>query len=811
ITTKLDDSQNMIWASNAKAEYTNVATLSSAGNKDVSDDAKQEFVSEVIKKTAGDYNYNTHIIPYTITVNQNKMPMGKVIVKDPLDSRLEYVDGSSNVTDTVYDASKNTLTFTFDNLDDTQVITFNAKVKDGDTFLNNGEFTIENNASLVSDKYDKETKVLANTKIKNTVIAKKGSRNKEVINYTVELNVANQDLYRGGVEEVVIEDKIGASLVLDEDSVKLFEATVSADGKLTKATLVDTAEKRFDYSTPKTIMQVVVPKSGANKAYILEYTAKMLKAKANDFSNNVVLKGYGDNSKNTSDVEYQEKDFTDVDFSKYVYYISGLKDENNHTIDISGAHFELRDPSRGDRLIDEADTDENGELMFVGALEENHEYLLKETYVPDGYVIPDNLKDGVLVYTKGKGYAVALKEKDNNIVYNSKPSREVDFSLLDNRDKKTDLTKATEKPGKITVYNGTKEVWNSDSTTPFKAVYGIEYTVKESSDPYGYNGDSDTGYKFVIDEATQKLTLKTTSSNVSLSGDKITMYDSKKPSIDIKVNDVSESIGKSLKGAKFVLKKGTENFKTWESDGDLKEVTLFEGDYTLSRTDAPLGFLKESKVLKFSVKKNALGELEIETTENNDSLEITGNKIVVPEKTDATQEVTVDTSTPRRGSVDLSKLTGLSLLPVTYTDGKETGVSDTPVWSETDGTPLKLQPQVEYVLSATDENGKKVLYKMVVDESGNLKTETYVAPRKSTSARPSSSNSSSHSGSSSNSSSSNSAPANTDKTVTANTTNGNRTLAKTSGFIGTVVGYAVGVLMIVGGILMISVRRKKNK
>ena len=304
ITTQLDDSQNMIWASNAKAEYTNVATLSSAGNKDVSDDAKQEFVSEVIKKTAGDYNYNTHIIPYTITVNQNKMPMGKVIVKDPLDSRLEYVDGSSNVTDTVYDASKNTLTFTFDNLDDTQVITFNAKVKDGDTFLNNGEFTIENNASLVSDKYDKETKVLANTKIKNTVIAKKGSRNKEVINYTVELNVANQDLYRGGVEEVVIEDKIGASLVLDEDSVKLYEAAVSADGKLTKATLVDTAEKRFDYSTPKTIMQVVVPKSGANKAYILEYTAKMLKAKANDFSNNVVLKGYGDNSKNTSDVEY---------------------------------------------------------------------------------------------------------------------------------------------------------------------------------------------------------------------------------------------------------------------------------------------------------------------------------------------------------------------------------------------------------------------------------------------------------------------------------------------------------------------------
>jgi len=421
ITTKLTDAESNIWAGNASKDYTNTVTVSSHGNDDATDTATQNYTSEVIAKKSGSYDYSTHIIRYTITVNQNKMPMTGVVVTDPLDSRLEYVDGSSDFHGTSYDAGSNTLTFNLGDIDDEKVIKFNVKVRDGETFENNGKITIKNEAGLVSDQYGTSTKVSTKTSFTNRVIDKKGIRNKEVIDYTIELNVAGQNLYRSGINEVVIRDTMGASLVLDESSVKLYEASVKSDGSLQIETEVTGAVVRTDYSGERPVLEVVVPKTGASKAYILKYTTKMLKKKAQDFSNSVVLKGYGNTETNSAGVKYKDSDFANVDFSKYVYYISELVDGEDLTI-IPGAHFELIDPSNGNKVVDEADSDEDGEIMFVGVLEENHEYILKETKAPEGYEIPKDLKDGVTVHTKGKGYAAAVSEKENNRIVNNKPS-----------------------------------------------------------------------------------------------------------------------------------------------------------------------------------------------------------------------------------------------------------------------------------------------------------------------------------------------------------------------------------------------------
>ena len=116
------------------------------------------------------------------------MAMYNVTVTDPLDSRLEYVADSSNVSGTVYNAGTNTLTFNLGNITDKTVITFYAKVKDGDTFANNGKITIPNSASLVSAEYGNKTEVPCSTTINNSVIRKKGVQNDEIINYTVEVN-----------------------------------------------------------------------------------------------------------------------------------------------------------------------------------------------------------------------------------------------------------------------------------------------------------------------------------------------------------------------------------------------------------------------------------------------------------------------------------------------------------------------------------------------------------------------------------------------------------------------------------------------
>ena len=84
VITKLTDAENAVWASNNSKQYKNKAILSSDGNEDVDDTAKQTLTSEVISKTAGNYNYDTHTIHYTITTNQNKMEMNNVVVTDIL-------------------------------------------------------------------------------------------------------------------------------------------------------------------------------------------------------------------------------------------------------------------------------------------------------------------------------------------------------------------------------------------------------------------------------------------------------------------------------------------------------------------------------------------------------------------------------------------------------------------------------------------------------------------------------------------------------------------------------------------------------
>ncbi|MBR5896651.1 MAG: hypothetical protein IKZ39_03445, partial [Lachnospiraceae bacterium] len=598
------------------------------------------------------YNYDSHEIHYTITVNKYGMPLTGVFVTDELIPELEYVTGSykrNGTPDTGVTANGNKLTFNLGDINEKTIIEFDAKVRDGAVFANNkNDIEITNDASVISNEYTTDTSVSCSTKFDNRVIKKNGEirpGEPELVDYTVDLNVAKQNLYNGAIGEVVVEDTIGASLSLQDATVKLYKANVNpTDGSLTETGEPIDTTIRVDRSKARTVLQVVIPNDGGGNAYVLKYTAKAVNDRANDFSNNVVLKGYGDSGLNSDKKDYTKNDFSSVDFDKYVYYISGLKDENDKDLILPGAHFELLDPEQSNKVVDEADSDDKGVIVFVGAgdLKENHTYILKETDAPAGYEIPVTLQEGVEVKTpEKKGYAAALKDKDKNTVYNSKPSRILDFALLDAKDKSTDLTKLKDdpKPAKISILKAGKEVWNSDSTEPFKAIYGTEYEVKESKDPFGYHGDSVTGYKFMIDEGTGELKLTSTpSENVLLTGDKITMYDSPMESMAIKVNDVSESMGMYLKGAKFVIKKSGAPVKSWESTGDFSEIVLPEGDYTFERETEPTGFQASKKTLKLSIKKNALGDLEMSVEDNDDGILVEGNKLIVPEKIDDTKK-----------------------------------------------------------------------------------------------------------------------------------------------------------------------------
>ncbi|MCR4831133.1 MAG: DUF11 domain-containing protein [Pseudobutyrivibrio sp.] len=138
VITELTD--NAVWASNKTKSYENEVDLYYGSDDKVkaSDKATQACVSNVISKSAGQYNYDERIIPYTIVVDTNNMPMDEVVVTDKLDTRLEYVEDSANGATAEYNEATNTLTFKLNAISAEQTITFKAKVKDGETFNNTG-------------------------------------------------------------------------------------------------------------------------------------------------------------------------------------------------------------------------------------------------------------------------------------------------------------------------------------------------------------------------------------------------------------------------------------------------------------------------------------------------------------------------------------------------------------------------------------------------------------------------------------------------------------------------------------------------
>ena len=292
----------------------------------------------------------------------------------------------------------------------------------------------------------------------------------------------------------------------------------------------------------------------------------------------------------------------------------------------------------------------------------------------------------------------------------------------------------------------------------------------------------------------------TDSDNVKLSGDNITMYDTAKESMSLMINDISESQGRSLKGAKFEIKEGGTVVKSFESEGLFKEIILPEGDYTLTRVDAPFGFEEDSKELSFSVKKNAEGVLEIETSANVGNITVDGNRIVVPEVSKPADSVEVD-PVVASGS-DPLKADGLDfvLTPRKYADGSAVGLADAPAWSKSEGTPMKLLPQVEYDLTVIDKNGKKVSKIVMIDEKGNLVVKDYPAPAPKP--NPGGGKSWSYS-----------APASTKSVdvLADEYTAAGKKLAKTGGFMGTVAGYGAGFALMAAGLFMVRGKKKKNK
>ena len=431
IVTELDDTQSDVWAANNSRDYTNKVKLNYTGNTgEIFDTATQKYSSTVLEKAAGAYNYADHTIEYTLTINKNGMEMNGVNISDELDSRLQYLKDSVSVSGTndgfadQTATGSNSLVFHFDKITSQVTLKFKAKVIDGAHFNTNGSFSISNKASLTSAEYSKAPvySQTVSTTITNKVIDKAATRvsNSTHIDYTVSLNPAKQQLYTGAVETVCIKDTLGASLILDEGSVKLYIGDVEASkGTIQAKTEITPITKSVKTENGKTVLEVTIPKDKNGNAFVLKYSADVADLEAKDITNNVQLLGYGAAEKNNAAKDFEASSFQNVEFNKFTYIVVELQDEDDKHV-LKGAQFKLSDAA-GNVVADKI-TASNGRITVVGKLVSGQKYYLKQiTKSSSEYVIPSSLVDGTVEITAvGPGLATANKNK--TIVYNKKPA-----------------------------------------------------------------------------------------------------------------------------------------------------------------------------------------------------------------------------------------------------------------------------------------------------------------------------------------------------------------------------------------------------
>ncbi|SDB35215.1 SpaA isopeptide-forming pilin-related protein [Eubacterium oxidoreducens] len=752
VITQLDDTQSSIWASNASKQYTNIATLSSDGNSDVRDSASGTYKSVVISKTAGSYIYNTKCIPYTITVDANNMQMNNVVITDVLDSRLTLVEDSftySGEESYQYTYENNTLTVTLSSLSARETITFYAQVSDTSLYENNSTITITNQANLVSTEYLLATSTgTTQTQFDTKVIEKSGQKAADAtgsycVHFTVNLNVAQQQLYKEDINTVVVSDLLGASLTLDEDSIALYTATVSSSGTLTEDSLVSLTEDAInisELSSGKTQMQITLPEDYDGRAFILTYTADVTNTAANDFSNSANIIGYGSTSSNSDVCTFYQSDFAGASMSKYVYLKVTVTDSEDSSVKLSDTTFSLFDSDNN--IISTKTSDENGEITFVGKLAANTTYTLVETQAHAGYNPTDGTTDyanGITVTTGAAGLSNAVTQT----VLNTQKTYTVGIDVV-SASQGLSLTDATITISKSEDGSDPIATWISSGEAVSYNLSPGTYYLSQTTTPNGYTAASSDTIAIKIDNDGIISQYDSESDTYMVSnGAQFVFTDTIDPSqtVDVIFNEV-DADDNPISDAQLTLYKEAgddsecETIAQWTTDGSDKTLSLnYQTIYTLEQTIAADGY-SDANSVSFYISNNA----KVVLLDTDSSEEETDNLVYLVANKD---------SIPRLGS----------------------------------------QP--------SQDNSQKAPSKDTQETAGDDDDTDTSSSKKATL--------------STNDTSKVSASDTTDASSTKDdTSDSSSTLAKTGGFIGTIVAYALGICMILAGIFICLKKKHKS-
>lgn len=309
------------WAANvSNIRYTNTGLLNAENTTIIDSQGEEKPLKAGVSSTAStvinraytlrkediSYDPNTSIMTWRIRLNERQAPLGKVKVTDILPDGMSYVPWSATLNGEALPQEEqvdgnyvtytgNELVFHLERIRDSYEIQFQTKIdREKDSFKKQKKISFTNKSKLevfYQNKWVKTADGNHTVSIDNTVLDKstvnRGSKpvydvnGSKAVDYLVKLNPLRLNLLNElGSTQVVLEDRLDAGLLLDTDTLQVFEGITTV--KDVNGTYIPSLEKgeqiqvEYEYDKLSNYLTIKIP--DPTKAYILTYTAYVTRA-----------------------------------------------------------------------------------------------------------------------------------------------------------------------------------------------------------------------------------------------------------------------------------------------------------------------------------------------------------------------------------------------------------------------------------------------------------------------------------------------------------------------------------------------------
>ncbi|MGM0123434.1 hypothetical protein IGI37_000800 [Enterococcus sp. AZ194] len=576
---------------------------------------------------SGAYNAQKKTIKWTTAVNLSGNLLKDAVFIDPILNNQSYVADSLQV----YEATTNpdgTVTKLDEEPDNQQMpsiiqpsasnnqtVEVHFPNESQHTYLLEFETSLEGKVIEIESHYDNQATyendgqkrdVIGEVSVKNggAHIQKAGEQDKEspdYVNWHLTINPTQSVL-----KNVTVVDKPSANQIVDEASIKLYETMVAVDG-----TISVNKEKRLirdtDYSlvlnTDNVTGEQTIEVSFLHEirtAYMMNYRALINSSATGSqdkVTNEAVVTGAGE--KTVSDTSGKEVtvsiDHSGGSASGKKGKITFQKIAGDKISFLTGAYFQLWDTTKS-QVLREGQVDANGKITF-GNLQLG-DYLLVETVAPTGYTIPDELVHGRRVSITAETSSSTAQP----VAIINTPNRVILTKTGEQGERLANALFRLEKQEGLLWFPVGLFMTDAQGVLVIDSLALGDYRLIETQAPKGYLLNT-TPLEFTV-ARNQKNQIPTV---------ELEMVDYKGTS---KIMKVSEE-GKGLAGAQFKVidKKGKTiqaGLKS-NSQGVISVTGLAPGTYAFVETQAPTGYILNTRSYSFTIDEKAAGKPAIVT------------------------------------------------------------------------------------------------------------------------------------------------------------------------------------------------------